>query len=77
VVVQIARAYKADVYATGSASNREHIEQLGATFIDRKESVAEYVRRHTGGRGFDVIYDTVAGQYWMPRSKRFVVSAGL
>jgi NADPH2:quinone reductase len=61
VVVQIARAYAADVYALGSASNRQYIEQLGATFIDRKEPVADYVRRYTNGRGFDLIYDTVGG----------------
>jgi NADPH2:quinone reductase len=61
VVVQIARAYEADVYAVGSASSRDYIEQLGATFIDRKEPVADYVGLHTNGRGFDLIYDTVGG----------------
>jgi NADPH2:quinone reductase len=61
VVVQIARAYAADVYALASASNRQYIEQLGATFIDRNEPVADYVRRHTKGRGFDLVYDTVGG----------------
>jgi NADPH2:quinone reductase len=61
VVVQIARAYAADVCAVGSGSNREYIERIGATFIDRKEPVADYVRRHTNGRGFDLIYDTVGG----------------
>jgi NADPH:quinone reductase-like Zn-dependent oxidoreductase len=61
VVVQIARAYGADVYAVASASSREYIEQIGATFIDRKEPVADYVRRYTNERGFDLIYDTVGG----------------
>ena len=58
----MARARGAEVFATGSARDRDYIEQLGATFIDYKETpVADYVARHTAGRGFDVIYDTVGG----------------
>jgi NADPH2:quinone reductase len=35
---------------------------MGATFIDyRAASVDDYVRQHTGGEGFDVVYDTVGG----------------
>jgi NADPH2:quinone reductase len=38
------------------------IEQLGATAIDYHESaVDEYVADHTGGNGFDIVYDTVGG----------------
>ena len=61
IVVQIALANGADVYATGSAHSREAIEALGATFIDREEPVADYVARLTGGRGFDLVYDTAGG----------------
>jgi len=61
IVVQIALARGADVYATGSAHSRETIEGLGATFIDRDEPVADYVQRLTGGRGFDLVYDTAGG----------------
>jgi NADPH:quinone reductase-like Zn-dependent oxidoreductase len=61
IVVQIALANGADVYATGSAHSREAIEALGATFIDRNEPVADYVARITGGRGFDLVYDTAGG----------------
>ncbi|WP_197513527.1 zinc-dependent alcohol dehydrogenase family protein [Bordetella bronchialis] len=61
IAVQIGRALGATVHATGSAHNRASIEGLGATFIDRDEPVAEYVRRLTGGRGFDRVYDTVGG----------------
>jgi NADPH:quinone reductase-like Zn-dependent oxidoreductase len=62
IAIQIARAFGADVFATGSESRRAAIEQLGATFIDhRAEAVAEYVGRHTEGRGFDLVYDTAGG----------------
>ncbi|ACA15781.1 Alcohol dehydrogenase GroES domain protein [Methylobacterium sp. 4-46] len=60
--VQIARAFGAEVFATGSGVNRSVITRLGATFIDyRSETVADYVERHTAGRGFDLVYDTVGG----------------
>lgn len=62
VAVQLARSLGATVYATGSGEQREAIEGHGATFIDyTSESVEDYVARHTGGEGFDVIYDTVGG----------------
>lgn len=61
VAVQLARALGAHVYATGSKHNRDVIERLGATFIDRDEPVRDYVQRLTGGRGFDRVYDTVGG----------------
>jgi NADPH2:quinone reductase len=61
VVVQIALARGAVVFATGSPHSRETIESLGATFIDRDEPVADYVDRMTDGAGFDRVYDTVGG----------------
>jgi NADPH2:quinone reductase len=61
VAVQLARAFGAKVFATGSAHSRAVIERLGATFIDRTEPVPDYVLRFTGGRGFDRVYDTVGG----------------
>jgi NADPH:quinone reductase len=61
VAVQLARAFRAEVFATGSAHSRAVIERLGATFIDRTEPVSDYVLRLTGGRGFDRVYDTVGG----------------
>jgi len=63
VAVQIARAFGAQVFATGSARHQEIIEGLGATFIDyRLSSVEHYVAEHTGGEGFDIVYDTVGGE---------------
>ncbi len=60
--IQIARHLGAKVFATDSEPKRDLIERLGATFIDyRNERVTDYVARLTGGRGFDLVYDTVGG----------------
>jgi NADPH:quinone reductase-like Zn-dependent oxidoreductase len=61
MVIQIARARGAAVFATGSASGKQTIENLGASFIDRAEPVEAFVTRVTGVRGFDLIYDTAGG----------------
>jgi NADPH2:quinone reductase len=61
VAIQFARAFGAEVFATGSAHSRAVIERLGATFIERTEPVLDYVKRLTGGRGFHHVYDTVGG----------------
>jgi NADPH2:quinone reductase len=62
VAVQIARARGAEVFATASAPQLDVVERLGATPIDYiATSVDEYVAKHTGGEGFDVIFDTVGG----------------
>lgn len=62
VAIQIARAFEADVFATGSAAQRATIEGFGAVFIDRGTAIEAYVAEHTGGRGFDIVYDTVGGK---------------
>jgi NADPH2:quinone reductase len=61
IVIQIAKASGADVYAVDGASKADDIRSLGATPIDRNESVESYVQAHTGGNGFDLVYDTVGG----------------
>lgn len=62
MAIQIARSVGADVYATGTVSQANFIENLGATFIDyRQQTVDEYVAQHTSGEGFDIIFDTVGG----------------
>lgn len=62
VAIQIARAFGATVHATGSAPQQATIEGLGASFIDyRTQSVEQYLAQHTGGDGFDIVYDTVGG----------------
>ncbi|WTG53153.1 zinc-dependent alcohol dehydrogenase family protein [Actinacidiphila glaucinigra] len=63
VAVQLARARGAEVFATGSPRSLETIARLGATPIDYTSTSAEaYVAEHTGGDGFDVVYDTVGGE---------------
>ncbi|WP_234538257.1 zinc-dependent alcohol dehydrogenase family protein [Streptomyces shenzhenensis] len=62
VAVQIARARGAEVFATASPARREVVQRLGATPIDyTTTAVQEYVAEHTGGDGFDVVFDTVGG----------------
>lgn len=63
IAVQLARHLGADVYTTVSSNAQADIVQTyGATAINRKtETVADYVAKHTGGTGFDVVYDSVGG----------------
>jgi len=62
IAIQIARAFGADVFATGSAASKTFIERLGAIPIDyRNMSVEDYVAQYSGGRGFDIVFDTVGG----------------
>lgn len=62
LAVLVAKAFGADVYATGSAAQQQYIESIGATFIDyRATTVDEYVNNYTNGEGFDIVYDTLGG----------------
>ncbi|TCG07294.1 quinone oxidoreductase [Paraburkholderia steynii] len=62
IVVQLASALGAEVYATASNAKQELVRKLGATPIDyTKTTVEQYVQQYTDGKGFDLIYDTVGG----------------
>lgn len=64
VAVQLAKSCGARVAATvSSAAKAELARSLGADEIInyREEKPKEYVARLTGGRGFDVVFDTVGG----------------
>lgn len=62
IAIQIARAFGATVFATDSAERADVITQRGATHIDYAQmQVDDYVNAYTGGRGFDVVYDTAGG----------------
>lgn len=62
IAIQIAKAYSAEVFATGSAASSKVISSFGATAIDyRSETPAEYMARHTSNEGFDIVYDTAGG----------------
>jgi len=63
VAVQLAKHFGAEVYATiGRDEHVPLIEKFDATPINyHNETVADYVDKHTGGAGFDVIFDSVGG----------------
>ncbi|UXY55651.1 zinc-dependent alcohol dehydrogenase family protein [Pseudomonas tohonis] len=62
IAVQIAKAFGAEVFATASPAKHEMVRGLGATPIDyHTTKAADYVAAFTGGKGFDVVYDTVGG----------------
>ncbi len=63
--IQLAKWAGATVFATGSSEDKRRIARdLGVDgAIDyRAQDVASYVAEHTGGRGFDVVFDTVGGE---------------
>lgn len=59
--VQIALARGAKVFTTISADKRSIVEALGVIAIDRDTPTTDYVAAHTGGEGFDIVYDTLGG----------------
>jgi len=62
MALQIARARGASTYATGSPAARDAIERLGARFVDKARTSSAVVADLTGGRGFDIVFDTAGGQ---------------
>ena len=64
LAVQLAKHFGADVSATGTGdAQMAVIQSYDARPIDfMKEKIADYVQSHTGGTGFDVIFDAVGGQ---------------
>ena len=63
IVAQIAKAAGAEVYVVDSVSKADYLSSLGATPIDyAAETVETYVARYTGGKGFDLVYDTIGDQ---------------
>ncbi len=63
VALQLAHYFGADVYSTGGGDAQlALIEKLGATPINYKtDTVADYVAKHTQGKGFDIVFDSVGG----------------
>ncbi len=63
IALQLANHFGGEVYATGGSEKQlALIAELGATPINYKtETVQQYVDQHTGGRGFDVVFDSVGG----------------
>ena len=61
MVVQLAKARGAAVFAVDAAGKKTIIEADGATAIDRAIPLEDAVAAHTDGEGFDIVYDTVGG----------------
>lgn len=63
IALQLARHFGAEVYSTGGGDKQlALIEKLGAEAINYKtETVEDYVKSHTDGQGFDLVYDSVGG----------------
>ncbi len=63
IAAQIARAMSADVVTTATGADKiAMVEKLGFPVIDyANQSVEDYVTQHTGGVGFDVVFDSVGG----------------
>ena len=59
--IQIALAYGAKVFTTVSEDKRSIVEASGAIAIDRHALPKDYIAEHTGGEGFDIVYDTLGG----------------
>ncbi|TMP35824.1 zinc-dependent alcohol dehydrogenase family protein [Pseudoalteromonas rubra] len=63
VALQLAKHFGARVYSTGGGEAQLGlIRRLGAEPINYKtESVVDYVAKHTDGKGFDLVFDSVGG----------------
>ena len=63
VALQLAIHSGAEVFSTGGGEAQlELISRLGGTGINYKtETVEQYVAEHTGGIGFDLMFDSVGG----------------
>ncbi|MFF7190250.1 SDR family NAD(P)-dependent oxidoreductase, partial [Streptomyces sp. NPDC008222] len=63
--VQIARALGAEVFATAGAGKRDAVRALGVTHVldSRSTSFAEELLALTGGKGVDVILNSLSGDF--------------
>ena len=63
VAIQLAKAMGARVFTTVRAANVDFVRSLGAdVLIDyQQENYVDAVMRETGGRGVDVVFDTIGG----------------
>ncbi|VFR18081.1 Bifunctional protein: zinc-containing alcohol dehydrogenase; quinone oxidoreductase (NADPH:quinone reductase); Similar to arginate lyase [plant metagenome] len=63
VAIQVAKAIGAKVFTTVREANVAFVRSLGAdvTIDYEKEDYVDVIRRETGGRGVDVVFDTIGG----------------
>ncbi|PGS50456.1 zinc-binding dehydrogenase [Bacillus sp. AFS041924] len=65
IAIQLAKAFGAIVSTTVSSNEKaELVKSLGADHVInyKEESVDHYVNRLTGGKGFDIVFDTVGNE---------------
>lgn len=60
--VRIAKHYEATVIATASASKHDVVRRLGADHVIGAADLVAEVRRLTGGRGVDIVLESVGGE---------------
>ncbi|TCC25435.1 zinc-binding dehydrogenase [Kribbella speibonae] len=60
--VRIAKHYEATVIATASASKHDVVRRLGADHVIGAADLVAEVRRLTGGRGADIVLESVGGE---------------
>lgn len=63
VAIQLAKAIGANVFTTAREDNFAFVRDMGAdVVIDyRNEDYVDVIMRETGGRGVDVVFDTIGG----------------
>jgi NADPH2:quinone reductase len=63
VAIQLAKAIGANVFTTAREDNFAFVRDIGAdVVIDyRNEDYVDVIMRETGGRGVDVVFDTIGG----------------
>ncbi|HEY5745577.1 MAG TPA: zinc-dependent alcohol dehydrogenase family protein [Chryseolinea sp.] len=63
IAVQIAKAFGAEVFATGSAKGMSYLATLNAEAIDyTTKTPEEYLKQYTDSEGFDIVFDTIGGE---------------
>lgn len=64
IAIQLAKFFGAKVSATTTARSMDFVQHLGAdNVINVKDTcVADYVAKYTQGQGFDMVFDTIAGE---------------
>jgi NADPH2:quinone reductase len=78
IAVQLAKQAGAEVYTTVSTERKAAVaKELGADHVInyRETDVSDYVGEYTGGRGFDVVFDTI-GTDIMDRSFQAAAVSG-
>ncbi len=63
LAIQIAKAAGAYVFSTCRSTNSDLVKSLGADYVIdyRSQDYVEIVLKETGGKGVDLVYDTVGG----------------